>query len=116
MAERFVRFIVPFPASLAPDVGCRVLNARLWGIWGKQAVVENKPVAGGNIGTETVARSAPDGYSVLMAPLARVPSKISLPKSAGAKAAAMATKRRRVIMAALPIAWSCAANWRIHGG
>lgn len=64
---RFVRFIVPFPAGVAPDVGCRVLAARLSEIWGQQAVVENKPGAGGNIGTEAVARSAPDGYTVLMA-------------------------------------------------
>src|SRR5882724_4118337 len=64
---RFVRFIVPFPAGVAPDVGCRVLTARLSEIWGQQAVVENKPGAGGNIGTEAVARSAPDGYTVLMA-------------------------------------------------
>jgi tripartite-type tricarboxylate transporter receptor subunit TctC len=64
---RFVRFIVPFPAGVAPDVGCRVLSARFSEMWGQQAVVENKPGAGGNIGTGTVARSAPDGYTVLMA-------------------------------------------------
>jgi tripartite-type tricarboxylate transporter receptor subunit TctC len=57
---RFVRFIVPFPAGVAPDAGCRVLTARLSEMWGQQAVVENKR-AGGNIGAETVARSAPDG-------------------------------------------------------
>ena len=64
---RFVRFIVPFPAGVAPDIGCRVLGARLSEMWGQQVVVENKPGAGGNIGTEAVARSAPDGYTVLMA-------------------------------------------------
>ena len=61
---RFVRFIVPFPAGVAPDVGCRMLTARLSEIWGQQAVVENKPGAGGNIGTETVERSAPDVHRV----------------------------------------------------
>ena len=64
---RFVRFIVPFPAGVAPDVGCRVLTARLSEMWGQQVIVENKPGAGGNVGTETVARAAPDGYTVLMA-------------------------------------------------
>jgi tripartite-type tricarboxylate transporter receptor subunit TctC len=52
---------------VAPDVGCRVLTARLSEMWGQQAVVENKPGAGGNVGTESVARAAPDGYTVLMA-------------------------------------------------
>jgi tripartite-type tricarboxylate transporter receptor subunit TctC len=64
---RFVRFVVPFPAGVAPDVGCRVLTARLSEIWGQRAIVENKPGAGGNVGTESVARAAPDGYTVLMA-------------------------------------------------
>jgi tripartite-type tricarboxylate transporter receptor subunit TctC len=63
----FVRFVVPFPAGVAPDVVCRVFAVRLSDMWGQQVVVENKPGAGGNIGTETVARSAPDGYTVLMA-------------------------------------------------
>jgi tripartite-type tricarboxylate transporter receptor subunit TctC len=64
---RFVRFIVPFPAGVAPDIGCRIVTARLADIWGQPAVVENKPGAAGNFGTEAVARSAPDGYTVLMA-------------------------------------------------
>ena len=63
----FVRFIVPFPAGVAPDIGCRVLTARLSEMWAQQVIVENKPGAGGNLGTEMVARAAPDGYTVLMA-------------------------------------------------
>jgi tripartite-type tricarboxylate transporter receptor subunit TctC len=64
---RPVRFVVPFPPGVAPDVGCRVVAGRLSERGGHQAVVENKPGAGGNLGTETVARSASDGYTVLMA-------------------------------------------------
>lgn len=64
---RFVRVIVPFPAGSPPDVVCRILAARLSEIWGQQVVIENKLGAGGNIGTEAVARSAPDGYTLLMA-------------------------------------------------
>ena len=79
---RFVRFIVPFPAGAAPDVGCRVLTARLSEMWGQQAVVENKPGAGGNIGTEAVARSAPDGYTVLMAAFTHAVN-VSLYRSVG---------------------------------
>ena len=64
---RPVHFVVPFPAGVAPDIGCRIITARLADMWAHQAVVENKPGAGGNLGTETVARSAPDGSTVLMA-------------------------------------------------
>jgi len=64
---RPVRFIVPFPAGVAPDVGCRLVAARLAEAWGQPAVVENKPGAAGNFGTEAVARAAPDGHTVLMA-------------------------------------------------
>jgi tripartite-type tricarboxylate transporter receptor subunit TctC len=64
---RFVRIIVPFPPGAPPDVVGRLLAARLSEVWGQQIVVENKPGAGGNIGTEAVARSAPDGHTILMA-------------------------------------------------
>lgn len=64
---RPVHFVVPFPAGVAPDIGCRIITARLADMWAQQAVVENKPGAGGNLGTETVARSPPDGSTVLMA-------------------------------------------------
>lgn len=64
---RFVRLIVPFPAGAPPDVVGRLLAARLSESWGQQVVVENKPGAAGNIGTEVVARSAPDGHTWLMA-------------------------------------------------
>ena len=64
---RLVRFVVPFPAGSAPDVGCRLIAARLSEIWEQPVVVENKTGAAGNLGTEAVAHSAPDGYTVLMA-------------------------------------------------
>jgi tripartite-type tricarboxylate transporter receptor subunit TctC len=63
---RLVRFVVPFPAGVAPDTGCRLVAARLAEAWGQQTVVENKPGVGGNLGTEMVARSAADGHTVLM--------------------------------------------------
>ena len=64
---RVPRIIVPFPAGVAPDVVARILAARLSDMWGQQVVIENKPGAGGNVGMEAAARSAPDGYTVLMA-------------------------------------------------
>lgn len=56
---RPVRFVVPFPAGAAPDIGCRIITPRLAEMWAQQVVVENRPGAGGNVGTEAVARSAP---------------------------------------------------------
>jgi tripartite-type tricarboxylate transporter receptor subunit TctC len=64
---RFVRIVVPFPPGSPPDVVSRLLATRFSEIWGQQVVIENKQGAGGNIGTEAVARSAPDGYTLLMA-------------------------------------------------
>src|ERR1700731_6825 len=63
---RPVRLIVFFPAGGVGD-----LLARLMGQWlserlGKPFVVENRPGAGGNIGTETVVRASPDGYTLLV--------------------------------------------------
>src|SRR3982074_342989 len=64
---RFVRVIVPFQPGRPPAAAARFPAARRPETWGQQVVVENKPGAGGNIGTESVAHSAPDGYTVLMA-------------------------------------------------
>jgi tripartite-type tricarboxylate transporter receptor subunit TctC len=64
---RFVRLVVPFAAGGANEAFARNLAARLSEIWGQQVVIENKPGAGGNIGAEAVARSEPDGYTMLIA-------------------------------------------------
>jgi tripartite-type tricarboxylate transporter receptor subunit TctC len=64
---RFVRIIVPFPAGAPPDVGGRLIAGRLSELWGQQVIVENRAGAGRNVGTTAVARSDPDGYTVLMA-------------------------------------------------
>ncbi|MGZ5094026.1 MAG: Bug family tripartite tricarboxylate transporter substrate binding protein [Burkholderiales bacterium] len=64
---KFVRVVVPFPAGAPPDVGSRIIGKRLSDLWGQQVLVENRPGAGGNIGTAAVARASPDGYTVLMA-------------------------------------------------
>jgi tripartite-type tricarboxylate transporter receptor subunit TctC len=61
-----VRVIVPFAAGSSPDVVARLLAVRLSEIWGQPVVIENKTGAAGNIGTEAIARSAPDGHSLLM--------------------------------------------------
>jgi len=61
---RFVKVVVPFTPGGGIDSIARIIGARLADIWGQQVVVENKPGAGGNIASEYVARSAPDGYTV----------------------------------------------------
>jgi tripartite-type tricarboxylate transporter receptor subunit TctC len=60
--SRVVKLVVPFTPGGGIDSIGRILGARLTEIWGQQVVIENKPGAGGNIASEFVARSAPDGY------------------------------------------------------
>src|SRR5215831_4310593 len=64
--SRFVRLVVPFPPGGGTDAIARVVAAKLSDIWGQQVVVENRGGAATNIGTETVARSDPDGYTILL--------------------------------------------------
>ncbi len=61
-----IRFIVPFPAGGSTDVAARLVGEYLSRSLGQQVFVENKTGANGNIGIETAAKSAPDGYTVLV--------------------------------------------------
>ena len=63
---RPVRIIVPFPPGGATDVMARVIAQKLSESWGQQAVVENKPGASGTIGSDLVAKSVADGYTLLL--------------------------------------------------
>jgi tripartite-type tricarboxylate transporter receptor subunit TctC len=62
-----VKMIVPFAAGGATDVVARLLAQKLTEEWGQSVVVENRVGAGGNIGGDVVAKSSPDGYTLLMA-------------------------------------------------
>ena len=64
--ERPVRIVVPFSAGGTTDVVARALAQNLSEAWGQSVVVENRAGAGGNIGADAVAKSPPDGYSILM--------------------------------------------------
>ena len=61
-----VRIIVPFSPGTAADIVARQLGSRLAEIWGQGVVIENQGGAGGVIGAATVAKAAPDGYTLLM--------------------------------------------------
>src|SRR3954463_3871329 len=62
-----VRFVVPYAAGGSGDLLARLLGTKLSAMWGQQVVIDNKPGAGGLIGTEFAARSEPDGYTLYLA-------------------------------------------------
>lgn len=64
--DKPVRVIVPFPASGATDLVARVVTQRVAADLGQQMVVDNKPGAGGTIGSAEAAKAAPDGYTLLL--------------------------------------------------
>jgi tripartite-type tricarboxylate transporter receptor subunit TctC len=61
-----VRFVVPYAAGGSGDLLARLLGEKLSKLWGQQVVVDNKPGAGGLIGTEFAARAEPDGYTIYL--------------------------------------------------
>lgn len=63
---RPVHIVVPYPAGGAVDAFARVLTQQLSEIWGQQVVVDNRPGASTMIGAEQVAKSPPDGYTLLL--------------------------------------------------
>lgn len=65
---RPVQLVVPYPAGGAVDLAARLVAEKLRGEFDQPVVVENRPGANGMVGTATVARAAPDGHTLLMAP------------------------------------------------
>ncbi|WP_431508899.1 Bug family tripartite tricarboxylate transporter substrate binding protein [Variovorax sp. DAIF25] len=64
--QRPVRVIVPFAAGASPDILARIVNDKLAARIGQPLIVENKPGAGGNSGTDQASKAAPDGYTFLL--------------------------------------------------
>ena len=65
---RTVRIIVAYTPGGGTDLIGRVLARKLTEAWGQQVIVENRPGAGGNIGTDAIAKAAPDGYTLGVVP------------------------------------------------
>jgi tripartite-type tricarboxylate transporter receptor subunit TctC len=63
---RPVRVVVPFTPGGSTDITARLVGNRLQEVWGQSVVIENKPGAGGNIASDMVAHSDPDGYTILI--------------------------------------------------
>src|SRR6266704_1494559 len=66
-----IRYIVPFPPAGATDITARIMAEKLSGPLGQSVVVENRPGVAGNVGSEFVAKSAPDGYTILQLTVAQ---------------------------------------------
>ena len=75
-----VRLIVPFAPGGATDILARLIGQKLAEAWGQQVVVENRPGGGTVIGTDLVAKSQPDGYTLLMVSTSTVTAPTLLPK------------------------------------
>jgi tripartite-type tricarboxylate transporter receptor subunit TctC len=61
-----IKIVVPFPAGGIADLYARLIGARLTDTWGQPILIENRTGAGGNIGADAVAKSPPDGYTLVM--------------------------------------------------
>jgi tripartite-type tricarboxylate transporter receptor subunit TctC len=61
-----IHIVVTFTSGGAPDILARLIGERLNAAWGQPVIVDNKPGAGGNIGADFVAKSAPDGYTIVV--------------------------------------------------
>jgi tripartite-type tricarboxylate transporter receptor subunit TctC len=73
-----IRLVVPFPAGGSLDVVARAIGQKLTESWGQPVVIDNRPGAGGNIGADLVAKSAPDGYTILEGALSTHAVNVSL--------------------------------------
>jgi tripartite-type tricarboxylate transporter receptor subunit TctC len=82
--ERPIRVVVPYAAAGTMDIAARILFERVSRSIGQPVLIDNRPGAGGNIGTEQVAKSAPDGYIfVLGDPMTSLSANVSLVPNLG---------------------------------
>jgi tripartite-type tricarboxylate transporter receptor subunit TctC len=77
--ERPIRVLVPYAGAGTMDIAARILFERVSQMIGQPVLIDNRPGAGGNIGTEQVAKSAPDGYTLVLGdPMTSLSANVSL--------------------------------------
>jgi len=76
--SKAIRIVVPFPPGSAADIVARAVGMKLTERWGQQVIVDPRPGASGIVASEIVARSAPDGYTLIMGTAATHTINISL--------------------------------------
>jgi tripartite-type tricarboxylate transporter receptor subunit TctC len=81
--EKPIRMVVPFATGGALDVVGRIVGQKMTETWGKAVIIDNRLGAGGNIGAEYVARSAPDGYTLLVSSVTTQAINMSLQSKPG---------------------------------
>ena len=81
--SRPIRLVVPFPAAGSSDLIARVVSERAARSLGQQIVIENRPGAGGNIGTEAAAKAQPDGYALVQCTIGTCAINLAIYKSTG---------------------------------
>jgi tripartite-type tricarboxylate transporter receptor subunit TctC len=77
--ERPVHWVGPYTPGGATDIVARIVGAKLSIAFGQTVVIDNRPGAGGNVGTDIVAKSPPDGYTMLFAGVAHAISETAYP-------------------------------------
>ena len=76
--EKPIRFVVPYAAGGTTDLLSRAIAQKLSEAVGQPVIPDNRPGAGGNVGAEIVAKSPPDGYTMLMAPVSPMAINVTL--------------------------------------
>lgn len=78
--NKAIKIIVPFPPGGGTDIGTRIIAQKLSEAWGQPVLVENRGGAAGIVGTEATAKSAPDGYTIMMSNIGTHAINVSLYK------------------------------------
>src|SRR5438128_2591421 len=81
--DRTIQIVVPYTPGGTVDLLARMLGPRLTAAWGQPVVIINRPGAGGSVGAEVVAKSAPDGYTLFISTNSPLTTNLALYPSLG---------------------------------